>query len=73
MNTNRKCLKQILAYLLMLVIIMENVPEFLSKKYWKYFSAAKACYEQCDYIIKNNIYNAASFGVAQERFRSIRK
>ena len=25
MNTNRKCLKQILAYLLMLVIIMENV------------------------------------------------
>lgn len=53
------------------VIIMENVPEFLSKKYWKYFSAAKACYEQCDYIIKNNIYNAASFGVAQERFRSI--
>jgi DNA (cytosine-5)-methyltransferase 1 len=53
------------------VIVMENVPEFLSKKYWKYFSAAKACYEQCDYIIKNNIYNAASFGVAQERFRSI--
>lgn len=53
------------------VIIMENVPEFLSKKYWKYFSAAKSCYEQCDYIIKNNIYNAASFGVAQERFRSI--
>ena len=53
------------------VIVMENVPEFLSKKYWKYFSAAKACYEQCDYIIKNNIYNAASFGVPQERFRSI--
>ena len=53
------------------VIVMENVPEFLSKKYWKYFSAAKACYEQCNYIIKNNIYNAASFGVPQERFRSI--
>ena len=53
------------------VIVMENVPEFLSKKYWKYFSAAKACYEQCDYIIRNNIYNAASFGVPQERFRSI--
>ena len=53
------------------VIVMENVPEFLSEKYWKYFSAAKACYEQCDYIIKNTIYNAASFGVAQERFRSI--
>ena len=53
------------------VIIMENVPEFLSARYWKYFSAAKACYEENGYIIKDTIYNAASFGVPQERFRSI--
>lgn len=53
------------------VIIMENVPEFLSKKYWKYFAAAKKCYEENGYVIKNNIYNAAAFGVPQERFRSI--
>lgn len=53
------------------VIIMENVPEFLSKKYWKYFSAAKQCYEENGYVIKNSIYNAAAFGVPQERFRSI--
>lgn len=53
------------------VIIMENVPEFLSARYWKYFSAAKACFEKNGYIIKNTIYNAASFGVPQERFRSI--
>lgn len=53
------------------VIIMENVPEFLSKRYWKYFSAAKELFENCGYTIKQSIYNAATFGVPQERFRSI--
>lgn len=53
------------------VIIMENVPEFLSKKYWHYFSAAKKCYEQLGYTVKEQIYNAASFGVPQDRFRTI--
>ena len=53
------------------VIIMENVPEFLSKRYWKYFSVAKESYETQGYIVKDAIYNAASFGVPQDRFRSI--
>lgn len=53
------------------VIIMENVPEFLSQRYWRYFSAAKQHFEECGYIVKQNIYNAAAFGVPQERFRSI--
>lgn len=53
------------------VIIMENVPEFLSSRYWKYFSAAKKSYEENGYIVKETIYNAAAFGVPQERFRSI--
>lgn len=53
------------------VIIMENVPEFLSQRYWRYFSAAKKSYEQQGYIVKENIYNAASFGVPQDRFRTI--
>lgn len=52
-------------------ILMENVPEFLSKRYWKYFSAAKQHFEACGYTVKQNIYNAAAFGVPQERFRSI--
>lgn len=51
--------------------VMENVPEFLSSRYWKYFSSAKKQYEKDGYIVKDNIYNAASFGVPQERFRSI--
>lgn len=54
-----------------IAIIMENVPEFLSRKYWQYFSTAKDNYERCGYVVKQNIYNAASFGVPQERFRSI--
>jgi len=53
------------------VIIMENVPEFLSRKYWKYYSTAKQKYEECGYIVKQNILNAASFGVPQDRFRAI--
>lgn len=52
-------------------ILMENVPEFLSKKYWQYFSEAKSVFEREGYIVKQQIYNAASFGVPQERFRSI--
>lgn len=52
-------------------ILMENVPEFLSEKYWKYFFGAKTSYEEQGYIVKQQIYNAASFGVPQERFRSI--
>ena len=51
--------------------VMENVPEFLSGRYWKYFSAAKKSYSDDGYIVKENIYNAASFGVPQDRFRSI--
>lgn len=53
------------------VIIMENVPEFLSQKYWHYFFAAKRNYKQQGYIVKECIYNAASFGVPQDRFRTI--
>ncbi len=53
------------------VIVMENVPEFLSKKYWRYFSAAKKSYQQLGYTVKEHIYNAAAFGVPQDRFRTI--
>lgn len=53
------------------VIVMENVPEFLSEKYWRYFSAAKRSYEQIGYTVKEHIYNAAAFGVPQDRFRTI--
>ena len=53
------------------VFIMENVPEFLSNRYWKYFCKAQTAFHNAGYIVKQNIYNAAEFGVPQERFRSI--
>ena len=61
----------IVSFIQPIAFIMENVPEFLSNRYWKYFYAAKNRYEQEGYIVKENIYNAASFGVPQERFRSV--
>jgi DNA (cytosine-5)-methyltransferase 1 len=51
--------------------IMENVPEFLSSRYWSYFSGARKVFGEAGYIVKQNIYNAAEFGVPQERFRCI--
>lgn len=53
------------------VFIMENVPEFLSNRYWNYFSKAREAFLDAGYIVKQNIHNAAEFGVPQERFRSI--
>jgi DNA (cytosine-5)-methyltransferase 1 len=53
------------------VFVMENVPEFLSERYWKYFNKARKSFYKSGYIVKQNIYNAAEFGVPQERFRSI--
>lgn len=53
------------------VFVMENVPEFLSDRYWKYFSKAREAFFDAGYIVKQNICNAAEFGVPQERFRAI--
>lgn len=52
-------------------VVMENVPELLSKKYWDYFATMKKMIEDEGYIVKQAIYNAAAFGVPQERFRSV--
>lgn len=62
---------QVVKYIEPDAIIMENVPEFLSKRYWKYFAEAYRLFTECGYTVKQNIYNAAAFGVPQERFRSI--
>jgi DNA (cytosine-5)-methyltransferase 1 len=53
------------------VFVMENVPEFMSDRYWKYFNRAKKLFNKVGYVVKQNIYSAAEFGVPQERFRSI--
>jgi len=52
-------------------IVMENVPELLSKKYWDHFQQARVVFSKAGYVVHQGIYNAASFGVPQERFRSL--
>lgn len=52
-------------------VVMENVPEMLSEKYWEYFRKARDILQASGYVVKQGIYNAAEFGVPQERFRSI--
>jgi DNA (cytosine-5)-methyltransferase 1 len=52
-------------------IIMENVPEMLSHKYWSHFEAAREILTSAGYRVAQSIYNAAAFGVPQERFRTL--
>lgn len=52
-------------------IVMENVPEMLSKKYWSHFEDAKTIMEEAGYVVSQTIYNVASFGVPQDRFRAL--
>lgn len=53
------------------VFLMENVPEFLSKKYWRYFSKSREEFIKAGYTVKQKISNSADYGVPQERFRSV--
>jgi len=52
-------------------VIMENVPELLSKKYWNHFQYFKNRMSENGYIVKQSIHNSAAHGVPQERFRAI--
>ena len=52
-------------------VVMENVPELLSKKYWHHFTYFQQRMTECGYIVKQSIHNAAAHGVPQERFRAI--
>ncbi|MEX1138921.1 MAG: DNA cytosine methyltransferase [Bacteroidota bacterium] len=50
-------------------VVMENVPEVFSNKYEKYYQDAKGIFESVGYVVHQKVYNMASFGVPQERFR----
>lgn len=52
-------------------IVMENVPELLSKKYWHHFKYFQEKMSESGYVVKQTIHNAATQGVPQERFRAI--
>lgn len=52
-------------------IIMENVPELLSKKHWEHFSAFKEVLVDKGYYVRAQIVNTAEYGVPQERYRAL--
>ena len=52
-------------------VVMENVPEMLSRKYWEDFSNGRRTLEEAGYVVRQQIYNLAAFGVPQQRFRSL--
>lgn len=53
------------------IVVMENVPELLSKKYWAHFLSFREQMEAAGYTVSAQIHNLAAYGVAQERFRAL--
>ena len=52
-------------------IIMENVPELLSGRYWHYFDSFRDRILAEGYFTKQAIHSAAEYGTPQERFRAL--
>ncbi|MEV4722666.1 DNA cytosine methyltransferase [Micromonospora humida] len=52
-------------------VIMENVPELLTERYWPVVEAAKATLRAAGYHLHLSVHNMAEFGVPQERFRAL--
>ena len=52
-------------------VVMENVPELLSERYWSYFEAFRTKLQKNGYSVFQKILNSAEFGVPQERFRAV--
>lgn len=52
-------------------ILMENVPELLSQRYWEYFEGFRDQLQAKGYTVRQAIHNAAAYGTPQERFRAI--
>jgi DNA (cytosine-5)-methyltransferase 1 len=52
-------------------VVLENVPELLSKRRWHRFRLFRSILTDAGYIVRAQIHNLASFGVPQERFRAL--
>lgn len=52
-------------------IVVENVPELLTERYWPYVAKARQILEKAGYYVHVNVHNMAEFGVPQERFRAL--
>jgi DNA (cytosine-5)-methyltransferase 1 len=52
-------------------IVVENVPELLTSKYWHYVESARRLLKKQGYEVHLSVHNMAEFGVPQERFRAL--
>lgn len=53
------------------VIVMENVPEFISGKYQEYFERSRDALESAGYQVHSEIVDLSRYGVPQRRKRAI--
>jgi len=53
------------------VIIMENVPEILSDRYWPLVAESRKTLEKAGYVSRIIVHDMAEFGVPQQRFRAL--
>lgn len=53
------------------VIVMENVPDLVSDRWWPVFSAMRQDLRKAGYQVRARILNFAQLGVPQERFRLV--
>lgn len=52
-------------------IVVENVPELLTERYWPFLTEARSRLEQSGYYVHLMVHNMAQFGLPQERFRAL--
>lgn len=52
-------------------VVVENVPELLTDRYWPVVSAAADTLRDEGYCVYVGVHNMAEFGVPQERFRAV--
>ncbi len=53
------------------VILMENVPEIVTDRYWSITNSVRKTLERAGYYVSICVHNMAEFGVPQERFRAL--
>lgn len=52
-------------------IIIENVPELLTDRYWPLVQEAQTILNEAEYLTHLTVHNMAEFGLPQERFRAV--
>jgi DNA (cytosine-5)-methyltransferase 1 len=52
-------------------VVVENVPELLTDRYWPIVAQARKILEKAGYFVNLSVHNMAEIGVPQERFRTL--